>query len=105
MGIYFLTYEYLVQHKLQSSGLTRKELPSFYAMLFGGSAGITLWLSAYPFDIVKSRLQTDALKNEDRKFKGALDCARSILKNDGPKGFIRGLAPTLVRVSLKDARL
>lgn len=99
MGVYFLTYEYLVQRKLASSGLTRKDLPNVYAMLFGASAGITLWLSAYPFDIIKSRLQTDALLKQDRKFKGALDCARSILKTDGPKGFIRGLAPTLVRVS------
>ena len=40
MGVYFLTYEYLVQRKLQ--GRSREELSSTWAMLFGGSAGIAV---------------------------------------------------------------
>lgn len=45
-----------MQQVLKSSGKTRSELPTLYAMLFGASAGVTLWLGAYPFDIVKSRM-------------------------------------------------
>jgi hypothetical protein len=52
----FSPYEALVQQVLKSSGKTRSELPTMYAMLFGASAGVTLWLGAYPFDIVKSRM-------------------------------------------------
>lgn len=40
MGVYFLTYEYLVQHQLQ--GRPRQELSSFMAMMFGGTAGLTV---------------------------------------------------------------
>lgn len=103
MGVYFLTYETLVQRQLKSSGLTRQELPSVYAMLFGASAGITLWLSAYPFDMVKSRLQTDALALSERQYKSTLDCVRQIYKAGGVGGFFRGLIPTLVRAPFANA--
>ncbi len=72
-------------------------------MLGGASAGIALWLSAYPFDIVKSRLQTDGLAPADRQYKGALDCARQIYAQNGVKGFFKGLTPTLVRAPFANA--
>jgi len=39
MGIYFLTYEYLVQKKLQADQITREQLPSTTSMLAGAAAG------------------------------------------------------------------
>lgn len=42
LGVYFLTYEALVQRELLKTGKTRKELPSSMAMLYGGSAGIAV---------------------------------------------------------------
>ncbi|PWN50806.1 putative YMC1-protein of the mitochondrial carrier family [Violaceomyces palustris] len=103
MGMYFLTYEFLVQRKLAKDGITRSELPSSFAMFAGACAGYGLWLTAYPFDIVKSRLQTDSLIPEQRRYKGTLDCARQILQESGPKGFFRGLLPTLVRSPFANA--
>ncbi|KDN51375.1 putative YMC1-protein of the mitochondrial carrier family [Tilletiaria anomala UBC 951] len=103
MGVYFLTYEALVQQSLKRSGLTRKELPTTHAMLFGASAGVALWLSAYPLDIVKTRMQTDALNPAERQYKGPLDCARQIYRSAGVGGFFRGLTPTLVRAPFANA--
>ncbi|CEH13683.1 mitochondrial carrier [Ceraceosorus bombacis] len=58
MGCYFLTYEYLVQQLLAKTGKTRSEMPAIYAVLFGASSGLAVWLSAYPFDIIKSQKVT-----------------------------------------------
>lgn len=103
MGMYFLTYEALVSHKLRSSNITRDQLPSTYAMFAGAMAGYGLWLTAYPADIIKSKLQTDALNPTERRYKGTIDCIRQTVKADGIKGLYRGLLPTLVRSPFANA--
>lgn len=103
MGMYFLTYEALVQHKLASSKITRAELPSSYAMFAGAMAGYGLWLTAYPADIIKSKLQTDSLNPTSRKYTGVVDCIAKTFRQDGVKGFFRGLLPTLVRSPFANA--
>ncbi len=103
MGMYFLTYEALVQYKLSSSRISRDELPSSYAMFAGAMAGYGLWLTAYPADIIKSKLQTDSLVPSERRYKGALDCIRQTFRADGVRGFFRGLLPTLVRSPFANA--
>ena len=45
-------------------------------MLAGGAAGAVYWLTVYPADIVKSKLQTDSFRNP--AFKSGLDCARQV---------------------------
>lgn len=103
MGMYFLTYEALVSHKLSSSHISRDQLPATYAMFSGAMAGYALWLTAYPADIIKSKLQTDALDPTKRRYAGALDCIRQTFKHDGVRGFFRGLLPTLVRSPFANA--
>ncbi|KAK0542889.1 Mitochondrial carrier protein ymc2 [Tilletia horrida] len=105
MGTYFLVYESLVQWQLarMGAGTTRADLPTVSAMAFGASAGVALWLSAYPFDVVKSRLQTDALALSARTYRGPLDCAAQILRTAGIRGFLKGLGPTLVRAPIANA--
>ncbi|UZJ51098.1 hypothetical protein CBS101457_000418 [Exobasidium rhododendri] len=103
LGVYFLTYEALVQQQLKRSGKERKDLPATMAMLFGASAGVALWLSAYPLDVVKSRMQTDHIGPSQRQFRSSLDCAKQIYKTAGFSGFLRGLTPTLVRAPFANA--
>ncbi len=103
MGMYFLTYEALVSHKLASDNITRDQLPSSYAMFAGAMAGYGLWLTAYPADIIKSKLQTDSLNPTQRRYKGTLDCVKQTFRADGVKGFFRGLLPTLVRSPFANA--
>jgi solute carrier family 25 carnitine/acylcarnitine transporter 20/29 len=39
-----------VQQLLAKTGKTRSEMPSMYAVLFGATSGLAVWLSAYPFE-------------------------------------------------------
>ncbi|KAE8214195.1 hypothetical protein CF327_g2373 [Tilletia walkeri] len=127
-GTYFLVYESLVQWYLGrlGPGTTRADLPTLNAMAFGATAGVSvgasivtvkalgqssdlwfflpqLWLSAYPFDVIKSRLQTDAIQASSRQYTGPLDCAAQIMRTSGLRGFLKGLGPTLVRAPIANA--
>lgn len=103
MGMYFLVYEAVVGYKLRKDNLSRAELPSLWAMLGGAVSGPTLWVMVYPMDVIKSRLQTDALSPSQRQYKGTLDCAKQIFAQAGWKGFFRGLIPTLARAPISNA--
>ncbi|KAE8270659.1 hypothetical protein A4X09_0g1702 [Tilletia walkeri] len=104
-GTYFLVYESIVQWYLGrlGPGTTRADLPTLNAMAFGATAGVSLWLSAYPFDVIKSRLQTDAIQASSRQYTGPLDCAAQIMRTSGLRGFLKGLGPTLVRAPIANA--
>ncbi|KAK0565612.1 Mitochondrial carrier protein ymc2 [Tilletia horrida] len=104
-GSYFFVYENLVQWYLrrQGPGTTRADLPTVNAMAFGACAGIGFWLSAYPFDVIKSRLQTDSLQASSRQYRGSLDCAAQIWRTAGIHGFLKGLGPTLSRAPVAAA--
>ncbi|CDR45410.1 CYFA0S18e01222g1_1 [Cyberlindnera fabianii] len=95
-GVWFLTYEFLVQSALQRQGIQRKDLTTPELLLFGALAGDALWLASYPLDVVKSRIQSDGF-GKDAKFKNARDVAQQIWKTQGFVGFWRGIGPALVR--------
>lgn len=94
---YFLAYEYLVQRYTASNNITREQISPLVSLGFGASAGFALWFSIYPIDVVKSKLQTDALDPAKRQYKGMLDCFGKTWRAQGVKGFLGGLEPTLVR--------
>ncbi|KAM0750226.1 MC family mitochondrial carrier protein [Meredithblackwellia eburnea MCA 4105] len=96
-GFYFLAYEYLVQREMARLRIARDELPMTTAALYGATAGYAMWLTNYPLDVIKSRMQTDNLPSQGRKYSSPIDCARQLLAEQGPKGFVRGLVPTLFR--------
>lgn len=62
-----------------------------------------MWLTAYPVDVVKSRMQTDGFTPETQKYKSALDCFRKTLAAEGPAAFFRGFSPVLVRAAPANA--
>lgn len=45
-------------------------------MVAGGAAGAVYWLTVYPADIIKSKLQTDSFRRP--AYRGTLDCARQV---------------------------
>lgn len=114
-GLWFLTYEYLVQRSVIATGGKRDHLPAWKLCVFGATAGLILWVGSYPLDVIKSRMQSDmgyTNKIPDsmrelrekygeigsaRRYTGMLDCARKIYIESGVGGFWKGLAPTLVR--------
>ena len=61
-GVWFLTYEYLMQADVARRRLSsRSDVEAYRLAFYGGLAGEMLWLSSYPFDVVKSKMQTDGL--------------------------------------------
>merc|ERR1712046_415893 len=63
----------------------------------GAIAGAVSVILTMPQDTVKSRMQGEEAK---KLYKGTMDCAMQILKNDGPMFFYSGTWPRMIRVSL-----
>lgn len=95
-GVWFLTFEWLMNRDAARHGIDRKDIPSYRVALWGGLAGEALWLSSYPFDVVKSKMQTDGFGKHQR-YKTMRDCFRQTWRTEGIRGFWKGLGPTLLR--------
>jgi solute carrier family 25 (mitochondrial carnitine/acylcarnitine transporter), member 20/29 len=114
-GLWFLTYEYLVQRSIAASGGKRDHLAAWKLCTFGAIAGLVFWVGSYPLDVIKSRMQSDVGFNNKipdsmtdfrgkfgevgtaRRYSGMIDCTKKILAESGVGGFWKGLTPTLVR--------
>lgn len=92
-GFYFLTYDVLTR----SLGCEPEDSYMIPKLLFaGGMAGIASWLSTYPVDVIKSRLQADGMGGVNQ-YSGIADCVRQSLRTEGYMVFTRGLTSTLLR--------
>lgn len=58
--LYFITYESIIRASVRKDQKL-SEAPLSISLIGGGLAGMTFWLFAYPFDYVKTLLQTDSL--------------------------------------------
>ncbi|KAM7230502.1 hypothetical protein CapIbe_017992 [Capra ibex] len=92
-GVYFLTYDVLTRALGCEPG-DRLLVPKL--LLAGGTSGIASWLSTYPVDVIKSRLQADGLQGAPR-YRGIVDCVQQSYRDEGWRVFTRGLASTLLR--------
>lgn len=86
-GPYFFAYE-----------LTTRLSPSsaFTPLLAGAVAGIIGWLATFPFDVVKTRMQSFD-RDGSGPYRSTWSTARASLREEGWGVFWRGLWPTLVR--------
>ncbi|XP_050230099.1 uncharacterized protein LOC126679179 [Mercurialis annua] len=92
--IKFYTYESLKQLILPSQKSTAQ--PSTLQTLFcGGLAGSTAAFFTTPFDVVKTRLQTQ-IPGSMNQYDSVFHTLKEIGKNEGLKGLYRGLVPRLV---------
>lgn len=97
-GFWFLSFEYMMNAHARHYTMERKDIPSYMVAAYGGIAGEVLWLGSYPFDVVKSKMQTDGF-GEARKYKSARDCFARTWRAEGARGFWKGIAPTLLRAA------
>lgn len=100
-GIYFLTFEALVQREMHRDNIPRNEVESWKMCLFGGLAGYALWSSVYPVDVIKSNMQTDNYKKP--KYANSFQAAKSVYATYGPRGFMKGFLPTILRAAPANA--
>lgn len=70
-------------------------------MISGLVAGFFATMSSHPFEIVRARMQTNRVINsEENKCDGVIDGLKNIYKNEGLKGYFRGLTPRLIKKPL-----
>ncbi|XP_047200915.1 mitochondrial basic amino acids transporter isoform X5 [Girardinichthys multiradiatus] len=92
-GVYFLAYDALTR----SLGCEPEDPYMIPKLLFaGGMSGIASWLSTYPVDVIKSRLQADGVGGVN-KYNSIMDCVKQSLQKEGYRVFTRGLTSTLLR--------
>jgi solute carrier family 25 carnitine/acylcarnitine transporter 20/29 len=95
-GVWFLTYEYLIDKALLRNGVQRNDLSTPELLLCGALAGDALWLASYPLDVIKSKLQSDGF-GKASKYRNARHAMYSIWRENGFLGFWRGITPALIR--------
>ncbi|XP_039981545.1 mitochondrial basic amino acids transporter isoform X1 [Xiphias gladius] len=92
-GVYFLAYDVLTR----SLGCEPDDRYMIPKLLFaGGMAGIASWLSTYPVDVIKSRLQADGVGGVNQ-YSSIADCVQQSVRREGYMVFTRGLTSTLLR--------
>lgn len=95
-GVWFLTFEYLMNLDAKLNNVKRDDISSIRVATYGGLAGEALWLASYPFDVVKSKMQSDGL-GAQKQFSSMTDCFKKTFAAEGLGGFWKGLGPTLLR--------
>lgn len=92
--IKFYTYESLKQGML-SSRQTKAPISTLQTLVCGGLAGSTAALFTTPFDVVKTRLQTQ-IPGSISQYNSVFHALQEIGKKEGLRGLYRGLTPRLV---------
>ncbi|SCU98680.1 LAME_0G00144g1_1 [Lachancea meyersii CBS 8951] len=94
-GVYFSTYEALLARDAKK-GVKRVDIPSWKLCSYGALSGALLWIMVYPFDVIKSVMQSDSLYAPTRG-KNVIQVARHIYAERGLKAFFKGFGPTMLR--------
>ncbi|KCV70556.1 hypothetical protein H696_02902 [Fonticula alba] len=90
-GAYFAAYAVLCR-AMTPEGASVRDLGWGKLLLAGGMAGMAGWLSTYPIDVVKTRMQSA----EGLVYKNTFECAKHLVRHE-PAAMWRGLTATLVR--------
>jgi len=97
---YFVTYELLKASMIPKGG-TAADLTPAHIFLAGGCSGIAFWITVFPIDQVKSRLQTQS--NSIPVYEGLIDAMKKVYFQEGLQGYFRGFGPTMARAFLANA--
>ncbi|KAH7102559.1 mitochondrial NAD transporter [Auriculariales sp. MPI-PUGE-AT-0066] len=68
----------------------------YASVVSGATAGFVSSVATCPLDVVKTRLQAQRTAIAGEGYLGVYATCRNILLHDGPRGFYRGLGPTLL---------
>lgn len=97
-GTYFGAYEATVRYwprteTQQANGTT----PWVATLTAGGLAGVAGWVATFPFDVIKTRVQSTFSKSPANPYRNTWSTTVSSYRAEGFPVFFRGLAPTLIR--------
>ena len=83
-------------HTLSRKGEKEEKLGNTATLVISGSAKVAAGTVTYPYQVVRSRLQT--YHSEERFGRGIRGVAGKIWREEGWRGFYRGLGTNIVRV-------
>ncbi|KAJ7989745.1 hypothetical protein DPEC_G00307710 [Dallia pectoralis] len=76
------------------------------SLICGSCAGVISKTVTYPFDLIKKRLQVEGFEvararfGQVGRYGGFVDCASQIAREEGLRGFFKGLSPSLIKAAL-----
>lgn len=74
------------------------EIPISKTLIAGGLGGWCYWFFWFPFDVVKSAIQSDSPNRNNKRFKGIIDVYQTLYnKEGGVKRFYKGFVPCMMR--------
>lgn len=91
---FYTAFEFSKRKFTQSYG---SDLPVWALLASGSTGGIAYWLSCYPLDVVKSRIQLRDTPPTGTPVQYIARELKSIVTESGVKGLFRGLSPSLLR--------
>jgi hypothetical protein len=94
---------YVPMRRLVIGDADPKRAPLWQRMLAGALSGSLGQIVANPFDVVKVRLQADGrLKalGQQPRYTGTLHALRVIAAEEGARGFLKGMAPSVGRAAV-----
>jgi solute carrier family 25 carnitine/acylcarnitine transporter 20/29 len=112
----FWSYEWMKQNWKMPNDTDRET--AMKVLLCGGLAGIVTWATIFPLDVVKTRVQTQALHPAQHRVSeqhalldagtlkrrlGAIDIAKQAFQTEGVGVFFRGLGICSVRAFVVNA--
>ncbi|KAL0324289.1 UNVERIFIED_CONTAM: Mitoferrin [Sesamum calycinum] len=100
-SVKFYTYESL-KPIMSSSIQSNAQANTSVTLVCGGFAGSMASLFTTPFDVVKTRLQTQ-IPGSTTTYNGVFNTLKEIGKHEGLKGLYRGLTPRLVMYMVQGA--
>lgn len=92
-AVYFGSYDFIRQRIAMLFRVPLDQLGIPYLFLSGGIAGCLTWMSTYPFDVIKTRIQLDTMNS----YGGMIDCFSQSVASDGYRVLFRGLSSALYR--------
>lgn len=73
------------------------KVPVWALLASGSTGGIAYWLSCYPLDVIKSRIQLRQSPPTGKPWKYMTNEIRMVITESGITGLFRGLSPSLLR--------
>eukprot|EP00746_Dinoflagellata_sp_MGD_P132706 gnl/MRDRNA2_/MRDRNA2_66404_c0_seq2.p2 gnl/MRDRNA2_/MRDRNA2_66404_c0~~gnl/MRDRNA2_/MRDRNA2_66404_c0_seq2.p2 ORF type:complete len:125 (-),score=15.80 gnl/MRDRNA2_/MRDRNA2_66404_c0_seq2:128-502(-) len=94
---YFGMYEVCASAFEGRYGISRSELPQHAIFISGVGAGVAFWTVSYPLDVVKTAMQTDSIKPEERQYRTLADCIVKLWNVGGVRRFFAGYPACITR--------
>lgn len=96
-AVNFTAYQEIKRYWMNWENKT--SLSPWQAFVTGAVSGAMGPLANSPIDVIKTRLQKQrTLPGEKPKYNGVLGCITTMLKEEGPLSFYKGLSPRLMRI-------